>query len=108
MISSPAQQYRADRETSSYRCQQHEIATLQSALFERVVQDQRNRPAGGVALAVATVATRGSTQASVPFNPATVEVTGGPALNTVGIEVRELLFFGGDLTNEAFHMFSVC
>jgi len=56
----------------------------------------------------ATVATRGSTQASVPFNPATVEVTGGPAFNTVGIEVRELLFFGGDLTNEAFHMVSVC
>jgi len=56
----------------------------------------------------ATVATRGSTNASVPFNPATVEVTGGPAFNTVGIEVRKLLFFGGGLTNQAFHMVSVC
>jgi hypothetical protein len=56
----------------------------------------------------ATVATRGSTNVSVPFNPVTVEVTGRPAFNTVGIEVRALLFFGGGLTNEAFHMVSVC
>jgi hypothetical protein len=59
-------------------------------------------------LRCATVATRGSTDAAVPFNPATVEVTGGPAFNTVGIEVRKLLCFGGGLTNQAFHMVSVC
>jgi hypothetical protein len=56
----------------------------------------------------AAVATRGSIDTAVPFNPATVEITPGPAPNTVGIQVRELLFFGNALTNEAFHAAIVC
>jgi hypothetical protein len=56
----------------------------------------------------AAVATRGSTTKAVPFNPATVEVTPGPAANTVGVETRELLFFGGALNNQAFHSALVC
>lgn len=56
----------------------------------------------------ATVATRGSTNASVPFTPATVELVAGPAGNTRGIQVRDLLFFGGGLANQAFHAAVVC
>jgi hypothetical protein len=56
----------------------------------------------------ATVGTRGSVDTAVPFNPATVEVAPGPANNTVGIQVRALLFFGGDFTDEAFHAAIVC
>jgi hypothetical protein len=56
----------------------------------------------------ATVATRGSVDKSVPFDPATVEIVQGPAANTIGIEVRSLLFFGGTLANEAFHAATVC
>jgi hypothetical protein len=56
----------------------------------------------------ATVATRGSVDANVPFNPVTVELVPGPGLNTVGIQVRELLFFGGNPFNEAFHSATVC
>jgi hypothetical protein len=42
------------------------------------------------------------------FNPATVEVKPGPAANTIGVETRELLFFGGALNNQAFHSAFVC
>jgi len=58
--------------------------------------------------ACATVATRGSIDKAVPFDPATVEIVQGPAANTIGIEVRSLLAFGGTLINEAFHAATVC
>ena len=58
--------------------------------------------------ACATVATRGSVNTAVPFDPATVEITSGPASNTIGIQVRQLLFFGGNLANEAFHAAMIC
>ena len=54
------------------------------------------------------IGTRGSVDKSVPFSPATVEITPGPALNTSGIQVRNLLFFGGTLFNQAFHAAAVC
>jgi hypothetical protein len=44
----------------------------------------------------------------VPFAPATVELVAGPAANTIGIEVRDLLFFGGARANAAFHAATVC
>lgn len=56
----------------------------------------------------ATVATRGSVDQAVPFTPATVEIVPGPAANTVGFDVRELLFFGGAALDEAFHAAVVC
>jgi hypothetical protein len=56
----------------------------------------------------ATVATRGSVDQAVPFSPATVEIATGPAPNTVGVQVRELLFFGGNLLKEAFHTATLC
>jgi hypothetical protein len=56
----------------------------------------------------ATVATRGSVNKSVPFSPTTVELIAGPAANTIGIELRELLAFGGNLFSEAFHAATVC
>jgi hypothetical protein len=56
----------------------------------------------------ATVATRGSIDKAVPFAPATIELLGGPATNTIGIEIRELLFFGGGLTDAAFHAATIC
>ena len=56
----------------------------------------------------ATVATRGSVNTAVPFDPATVEVVPGPAGNTIGFQVRSLLFFGGNLENESFHTAIVC
>ena len=58
--------------------------------------------------ACATVATRGSVDTSVPFAPSTVEIVAGPANNTIGIEERNLLFFGGDVFNEASHAAIVC
>jgi len=33
----------------------------------------------------------------VPLDPATVEITVGPAPNTTAVQVRGLLFFGGNL-----------
>jgi hypothetical protein len=54
------------------------------------------------------IGTRGSVDKSVPFSPATVEITPGPAPNTSGIQVRQLLFFGGGLTNQAFHAAGIC
>jgi hypothetical protein len=56
----------------------------------------------------AKVITRGSIDKDVPFTPATVEVRGGPGPNTVGVEVRNLLFFGGDVINQEFHTAIVC
>jgi hypothetical protein len=56
----------------------------------------------------AVIATRGSVDRSVPFDPATVELTPGPAANTMGIQVRSLLFFGGNLADEAFHAAAFC
>jgi hypothetical protein len=63
-----------------------------------------NRPLS----ACAAVATRGSVDTAVPFDPATVEIVPGPASNTVGIQVRQLLFFGGNLASESFHAALVC
>jgi hypothetical protein len=54
------------------------------------------------------IGTRGSVDTSVPFAPSTVEITPGPHLNTSGIQVRQLLFFGGGLENEAFHAAGIC
>ena len=51
-----------------------------------------------------TVATRGSVDQSVPFDPATVEIVPGPAANTAGIQERGLLGFGGTPADEAFHV----
>jgi hypothetical protein len=56
----------------------------------------------------ATVATRGSVDAAVPYTPATVELSWSPASNAIGVQVRDLLFFGGGLTNQAFHAAIVC
>jgi hypothetical protein len=36
----------------------------------------------------------------VPFDPATVEIT--------GIQARQLLFFGGNLASESFHAAMIC
>jgi hypothetical protein len=58
--------------------------------------------------ACATVATRGSADTAVPFDPATVEIVPGPASNTTGIQVRGLLFFGGSPASESFHSAMVC
>jgi hypothetical protein len=58
--------------------------------------------------ACATVATRGSIDRAVPFTPATIELVHGPATNTIGLDVRELLFFGGDHINQAFHAATAC
>ena len=54
------------------------------------------------------IGTRGSSNKSVPFTPATVEITPGPASNTSGIQVRQLLFFGGALINQDFHAAGIC
>lgn len=56
----------------------------------------------------ATIATRGSVNTAVPFEPATVELVPGPATNTIGIEMRNLLFFGGTFLSRAFHTAMVC
>lgn len=63
-----------------------------------------NRPLS----ACAAVATRGSIDTAVPYDPATVEIVPGPAPNTVGIQVRQLLFFGGNLASESFHAALIC
>jgi hypothetical protein len=57
--------------------------------------------------ACATIATRGSNNTGVPFSPATVEITPGSS-NAFGVQVRELLFFGGALANQAFHAAAIC
>lgn len=79
--------------TSAYRASTGEYKVV----MNRIVDPQ-----------CATVATRGSANSAVPFTPATVELVAGPAGNTRGIQVRDLLFFGGNLTNQAFHAAVVC
>ena len=54
------------------------------------------------------IGTRGSVDKSVPFTPSTVEIKPGPAPNTRGIQIRQLLFFGGGLTDQAFHAAGIC
>jgi hypothetical protein len=56
----------------------------------------------------ATVGTRGSPNTSVPYTPTTVESAAGPNANSVGIQVRHLLFFGGKFASQAFHSATVC
>src|SRR3954447_1570363 len=56
----------------------------------------------------AAVATRGSVNTAVPFNPATVEIVAGPNTSSIGVQVRKLLFFGGAFTNQSFHAAAVC
>jgi hypothetical protein len=63
-----------------------------------------NRPLS----ACAVVATRSSVDTAVPFDPATAEIVPGPAGNTVGIQARQLSFFGGNLASESFHAALVC
>jgi hypothetical protein len=58
--------------------------------------------------ACAALATRGSVNTAVPFSPATVEITPGATSKSFGVQVRELLFFGGALANQAFHAAVVC
>ena len=58
--------------------------------------------------ACARIVTRGSVNTAVPFDPATVELVASPGSNTIGVEVRALLFFGGALANEAFHEAILC
>jgi hypothetical protein len=58
--------------------------------------------------ACSAIATRGSVNTSVPFTPTTVEITPGPRSNTMGIQVRQLLFFQGGLVNQAFHVAGIC
>ena len=58
--------------------------------------------------ACATVATRGSVNTAVPFSPATVEVIPGLNASSVRFQVRQLLFFGGALANQAIHTAIVC
>jgi len=54
------------------------------------------------------IGTRGSVDKSVPFTPATIEITPGPVSNSSGIQVRQLLFFGGAPVNQAFHAAGIC
>ena len=58
--------------------------------------------------ACAALATRGSPGTAVPFSPATVEITPGATAKSFGVQVRELLFFGGAPANQAFHAAVVC
>jgi hypothetical protein len=65
-------------------------------------------PHASLSTACATVATRGSSTTAVPFDPGTVEVAPGPAANTVGVQTRGLLAFGGSLINLDFHAAAFC
>jgi hypothetical protein len=58
--------------------------------------------------ACAALATRGSINTAVPFSPATVEILPGPTPKSFVVQVRELLFFGGALANQAFHAAVIC
>jgi hypothetical protein len=58
--------------------------------------------------ACAALGTRGSIDTDVPFNPATVDVVPGPTSDAVSFQVREMLFLGGDFTDQAFHAAIVC
>lgn len=78
-------------------------SSFRSGLGEYVIVANTN-----VAPSCAAVATRGSVGTAVPFTPGTVEVIPGPTNNTRGLQVRELLFFGGGLSNQEFHAAAVC
>jgi hypothetical protein len=54
------------------------------------------------------VATRGSVNTAVPFSPATVEIIPGANNKSFGVQVRQLLFFGGALADQAFHAAVIC
>jgi hypothetical protein len=56
----------------------------------------------------AALATRGSVNTGVPFSPATVEIIPGAGSNSFGVQVRQLLFFGGALANQAIHTAVIC
>lgn len=58
--------------------------------------------------ACAVVATRGSVDKAVPFSPTTLEIAPGLAPNTMQIQERSLLFFGGANADQAFHVAAVC
>jgi hypothetical protein len=58
--------------------------------------------------ACAALATRGSVNTGVPFSPATVEIVPGAGSNSFGVQVRQLLFFGGALANQAIHTAVIC
>jgi hypothetical protein len=58
--------------------------------------------------ACAALATRGSVNTGVPFSPATVEITPGTTAKSFGVQVRQLLFFGGALADQAFHAAVIC
>ena len=54
------------------------------------------------------IGTRGSSNTSVPFTPATVEIAPGPAPETEIIQIRQLLFFGGALISQDFDAAGIC
>ena len=56
----------------------------------------------------ATIATRGSVDKSVPFTPATVEITPMATPNLMMFTVEDLLFFGGNPIDQAIHTVSFC
>ena len=56
----------------------------------------------------AVVATRGSVDKAVPFNPTTLEIAPGLAPNTMQIQERALDAFGGANFDDAFHVAAVC
>jgi AAA domain len=58
--------------------------------------------------ACVAVATRGSIDTAAPYYPATVEIVLGTTPYTVGIRVRQLLFFKGNPFSESFHAALVC
>jgi hypothetical protein len=58
--------------------------------------------------ACTALATRGSVNTGVPFSPATVEITPGTTGKSFGVQVRQLLFFGGALADQAFHAAVIC
>ncbi|HET6180160.1 MAG TPA: hypothetical protein VFE61_24785 [Candidatus Sulfotelmatobacter sp.] len=54
------------------------------------------------------IGTRGSSNTSVPFTPATGEIGPGPAPDSDIIQIRQLLFFGGGLINQDFQAAGIC
>jgi hypothetical protein len=56
----------------------------------------------------AAIATRGSVDTAVPFNPATVEILPGQGGTSYAVQVRSLLFFGGSVSNQAIHAALIC
>jgi hypothetical protein len=59
-------------------------------------------------LLCAWLGTRGSVDTAVPFDPATVEVEPDSGGFTVGFQVRQLQFFGGNVEDQAFHAAILC